>query len=154
VHAEIMIPLVGNVKEIKLQRDLVERIVEAVLKENRLAKKEIPYMIATMIEVPRAAVTADEIVREAELLSFGTNDLTQMGWGFSRDDSGKFLKEYVVLGICEKEPFRVLDQGGVGKRVAMACELGRKTRLTIKLGICGNPASIHFRHRVGLNYVS
>jgi pyruvate,orthophosphate dikinase len=157
-YPEIMIPLVGNVKELKLQRDLVERIVEEVLKENRLMKKEIPYMIGTMIEVPRAAVTADEIAQAAEFFSFGTNDLTQMGCGFSRNDSGKFLKEYVALGIYEKDPFQVLDQGGVGKLVAMACELGRKTRPTIKLGICGehggDPASIHFRHRVGLNYVS
>ncbi len=158
VHPEIMIPLVGNVKELKLQRDLVERTVEEVLKENRLTKKDIPYMIGTMIEVPRAAVTADEIAQEAEFFSFGTNDLTQMGCGFSRDDAGKFLKEYVALGIYEKDPFQVLDQAGVGKLVAMACELGRKTRPTLKLGICGehggDPASIHFCHRVGLNYVS
>jgi len=111
-----------------------------------------------MIEVPRAAVTADEVAREAEFFSFGTNDLTQMGCGFSRDDSGSFLKEYVALGIYEKDPFQVLDQDGVGKLVAMACELGRKTRPSIKLGICGehggDPTSIHFCHRVGLNYVS
>ena len=112
VHPGIMIPLVRNVKEIKLERDLVERTTEEVLEENRLTKKEIPYMIGTMIEVPRAAVTADEIAQEAEVLSFGTNDLTQMRWGFSRDDSGKFLKEYVVLGICEKDSFQALDQAG------------------------------------------
>ena len=111
-HPEIMIPLVGNVKETKLQRDLVERTIEEVLEENRLMKKETPYMIGTMIEVPRAAVTADEIAQEAEFLSLGTNDLTRMGCGFSRDDSGKFLKEYVVLGTCVKNPFRVLDQAG------------------------------------------
>ncbi|MEN6369889.1 MAG: putative PEP-binding protein, partial [Thermotogota bacterium] len=158
VRPEIMIPLVGNVKELKLQRDLVERTVAEVLKENRLTKNDIPYMIGTMIEVPRAAVTADEIAQEAEFFSFGTNDLTQMGCGFSRDDSGKFLKEYVALGIYERDPFQTLDQGGVGKLIAMGCELGRKTRPTIKLGICGehggDPASIHFCHRTGLNYVS
>ncbi|MGD9675405.1 MAG: putative PEP-binding protein, partial [Candidatus Bipolaricaulia bacterium] len=105
-----------------------------------------------------AAVTAVEIAQEAEFFSFGTNDLTQMGCGFSRDDSARFLKEYVALGIYEKDPFQVLDRDGVGKLVAMACELGKKTRPSIKLGICGehggDPASIHFCHRVGLNYVS
>ncbi|MDD5219705.1 MAG: pyruvate, phosphate dikinase [Candidatus Bipolaricaulis sp.] len=158
VRPEIMIPLVGHVRELKLQRDLVERTAEEVLKENGLTKKEIPYLIGTMIEVPRAAVTADEIAQEAEFFSFGTNDLTQMGCGFSRDDSGRFLKDYVALGIYEKDPFQVLDRDGVGKLVAMACELGKKTRPSIKLGICGehggDPASIHFCHRVGLNYVS
>ena len=158
VRPEIMIPLVGHVKEFKLQRDLVEKVAQDVLKRNGLSKKEIPYLIGTMIEVPRAAVTADEIASEAEFFSFGTNDLTQMGCGFSRDDSGSFLKDYVAKGIYEKDPFQTLDQGGVGKLVAMACELGRKTRPTIKLGICGehggDPASIHFCHKTGLNYVS
>jgi len=158
VRPEIMIPLVGHVKEFKLQRDLVEKVAEDVLKRNRLSKKEIPYLIGTMIEVPRAAVTADEIASEADFFSFGTNDLTQMGCGFSRDDAARFLKEYVAKGIYDKDPFQTLDQGGVGKLVAMACELGRKTRPTIKLGICGehggDPASIHFCHKTGLNYVS
>jgi len=158
VQPEIMIPLVGHVKEFILQRDLVERVAQDVLKRNRLSKKEIPYLIGTMIEVPRAAVTADEIASEAEFFSFGTNDLTQMGCGFSRDDAARFLKEYVAKGIYERDPFQTLDQGGVGKLVAMACELGRKMRPTIKLGICGehggDPASIHFCHKVGLNYVS
>jgi len=158
VRPEIMIPLVGHVKEFKLQRDLVEKVAEAVLKRTGLSKKEIPYLIGTMIEVPRAAVTADEIASEAEFFSFGTNDLTQMGCGFSRDDAARFLKEYVAKGIYEKDPFQTLDQGGVGKLVAMACELGRKARPTIKLGICGehggDPASIHFCHKTGLNYVS
>jgi pyruvate,orthophosphate dikinase len=103
-------------------------------------------------------VTADEIASEAEFFSFGTNDLTQMGCGFSRDDADRFLKEYVAKGIYERDPFQTLDQGGVGKLVAMACELGRKARPTIKLGICGehggDPASIHFCHKTGLNYVS
>jgi pyruvate,orthophosphate dikinase len=158
VRPEIMIPLVGHAKEFKLQRDLVEKVAQDVLKRNGLSKKEIPYLIGTMIEVPRAAVTADEIASEAEFFSFGTNDLTQMGCGFSRDDAARFLKEYVAKGIYERDPFQTLDQGGVGKLVAMACELGRKARPTIKLGICGehggDPASIHFCHKTGLNYVS
>ena len=153
-----MIPLVGHVKEFKLQRDLVEKVAEDVLKRNRLSKKEIPYLIGTMIEVPRAAVTADEIASEADFFSFGTNDLTQMGCGFSRDDAARFLKEYVAKGIYDKDPFQTLDQGGVGKLVKMACELGRAARPGIKLGICGehggDPASVIFCHNIGLDYVS
>ena len=158
VHPEIMIPLVGNVKELALQRALAVEVADEVLAANGLTKAEIPYMVGTMIEVPRAAVTADEIATEAEFFSFGTNDLTQMGCGFSRDDAGKFLKDYVEMGIYEKDPFQVLDQDGVGKLVAMACELGRKTRPNLKLGICGEhggePSSVAFCHKVGLNYVS
>jgi pyruvate,orthophosphate dikinase len=158
VHPEIMIPLIGNVKELALQRELSEKVIKEVLSEKGLTKKEIPYKIGTMIEVPRAAVTADEIAKEAEFFSFGTNDLTQMGCGFSRDDAGKFLKDYVQKGIYAHDPFQVLDQDGVGKLVKMACELGRKTRPDIHLGICGEhggePASIHFCHKVGLDYVS
>ena len=158
VHPEIMVPLVGNVKELELQRAVIEETVQAVLAERKLSKAEIPYKIGTMIEVPRAAVTADEIAKEAEFFSFGTNDLTQMGCGFSRDDAGKFLKEYVEKGIYAHDPFQVLDQDGVGKLVKMACELGRKTRPDIHLGICGEhggePSSIHFCHKVGLDYVS
>ncbi len=158
VHPEIMIPLVGNVKELSLQRELVEKTAEAVLIERNLTKEQIPYTIGTMIEVPRAALTADEIAQEAEFFSFGTNDLTQMGCGFSRDDAAKFLKEYVAKGIYSHNPFEVLDQRGIGKLVQMACELGRKTRPEIKLGICGEhggePSSIHFCHKVGLHYVS
>jgi len=158
VHPEIMVPLVGNVKELELQRAVIEETVQAVLSERKLSKTEIPYKIGTMIEVPRAAVTADEIAKEAEFFSFGTNDLTQMGCGFSRDDAGKFLKEYVEKGIYAHDPFQVLDQDGVGKLVKMACELGRKTRPDIHLGICGEhggePSSIHFCHKVGLDYVS
>jgi len=158
VKPEIMIPLVGHVKELALQRQLAVKVAEEVLAANGLSKNDIPYLVGTMIEVPRAAVTADEIATEAEFFSFGTNDLTQMGCGFSRDDAGKFLKDYVAKGIYEKDPFAVLDQAGVGKLVSMACELGRKTRPNIKLGICGEhggePSSIAFCHKVGLNYVS
>ena len=129
-----------------------------MLAANGLSKADVPYMVGTMIEVPRAAVTADEIATEAEFFSFGTNDLTQMGCGFSRDDAGSFLKDYVELGIYDKDPFAVLDQAGVGKLLAMACELGRKARPDIKLGICGEhggePSSVAFCHKVGLNYVS
>jgi len=158
VHPEIMVPLVGNVKELELQRAVIDKTAQAVLEERGLTKNDIPYKVGTMIEVPRAAVTADEIARAAEFFSFGTNDLTQMGCGFSRDDAGKFLKEYVAKGIYAYDPFQVLDQDGVGKLVKMACELGRKTRPDIHLGICGEhggePRSIAFCHRVGLDYVS
>ncbi|HDL85004.1 MAG TPA: pyruvate, phosphate dikinase, partial [Candidatus Acetothermia bacterium] len=158
IHPEIMVPLVGNVKELELQRAVIEETAQAVLAERKLSKAEIPYKIGTMIEVPRAAITADEIAAEAEFFSFGTNDLTQMGCGFSRDDAGTFLKEYVAKGIYAHDPFQVLDQDGIGKLVKMACELGRKTRPDIHLGICGEhggePSSIHFCHKVGLDYVS
>ncbi|MCK4245686.1 pyruvate, phosphate dikinase [Candidatus Bipolaricaulota bacterium] len=158
VLPEIMVPLVGSVKELILQRELIEHIATDVLAKRGLTKKDIPYMIGTMIEVPRAAITADEIAQEAEFFSFGTNDLTQMGCGFSRDDAGSFLKDYVTKGIYAHDPFQVLDQSGVGKLVEMACKLGRKTRPDIELGICGEhggePSSIKFCHRIGLDYVS
>lgn len=115
-------------------------------------------MIGTMIEVPRAAILADEIAEEAEFFSFGTNDLTQMGYGFSRDDSGNFLNDYIERGIFSKSPFEVLDQKGIGKLMEMAVELGRKTKPDIKLGICGEhggePSSVEFCHKIGLDYVS
>ena len=115
-------------------------------------------MVGTMIEIPRAALVADEIAEDAEFFSFGTNDMTQMGFGFSRDDTGKIIREYVEKGVLEEDPFQVLDQRGVGKLVKMAAEEGRKTRPNIKLGICGehggNPKTIDFCHRLGLNYVS
>ena len=140
-----------------MRRNKVEH-AEEVLAENGLSKSDIPYLIGTMIEVPRAAVTADEIATEAEFFSFGTNDLTQMGCGFSRDDAGRFLKEYVEKGIYDADPFQVLDQDGVGRLIKMACELGRKARPDIHLGICGEhggePRSIAFCHKVGLDYVS
>jgi pyruvate,orthophosphate dikinase len=158
VRPEIMIPLVGHVEELARQRAVVVRVANEVLAQNGLSKEQVPYLVGTMIEVPRAAVTADEIAREAEFFSFGTNDLTQMGCGFSRDDAGRFLKAYVTEGIYERDPFEVLDQEGVGKLVQMACERGRDARPELKLGICGEhggePASIGFFHRVGLDYVS
>jgi pyruvate,orthophosphate dikinase len=155
--AEIMIPLVGNVKEFTHQKKIVLDVFEQVKAENK--GKTAPHIkIGTMIEVPRGAVTADEIAAEAEFFSFGTNDLTQMGCGFSRDDAARFLKHYVELGIFEYDPFQVLDRGGVGKLVEIAVEKGRKARKDLKLGICGehggDPSSIEFCHITGLNYVS
>ena len=152
---EIMIPLVGEVKELKFVKDIVVEIAEQVKKEK---KSDMKYHIGTMIEIPRAALTADEIAKEAEFFSFGTNDLTQMTFGFSRDDAGKFLGSYYETKIYESDPFAKLDQVGVGKLVKMGVELGKKTRPDIKLGICGehggDPASVEFCHNVGLNYVS
>jgi len=153
---EIMIPLIGNVKELALQKQIALETIEEVKKKKKVTKLNI--MIGTMIEVPRAAITADEVAEEAEFFSFGTNDLTQMTCGFSRDDAGKFLKDYTELGIYEFDPFQVLDQDGVGKMVRTAVELGRKIRKDIKLGICGEhggePRSVMFCHEIGLNYVS
>jgi pyruvate,orthophosphate dikinase len=158
VHPEIMIPLVGAANELKIARQRAERVISEVFRKNNANKAEIPYLIGTMIEVPRAAVTADEVAEHAEFFSFGTNDLTQMGCGFSRDDAGRFLAEYVKLGIYEKDPFTVLDQAGVGRLLKMGVELGRKTRPDLKCGICGEhggePASVKFCARAGLNYVS
>ena len=155
VHPEIMVPLVGNVVELKLVKDEIVAEVTAVLKEK---KAKMKYMVGTMIEVPRAALTADEVAVEAEFFSFGTNDLTQMTMGFSRDDAGKFLGEYVNKGIYSTDPFQQLDQTGVGKLVEIGTTLGRKTRKNLKVGICGEhggePSSIDFCHRVGMNYVS
>jgi pyruvate,orthophosphate dikinase len=155
VLPEIMIPLVGAVKELKIVKDEIVTEIEQVFKER---KSKIKYMIGTMIEVPRAALTADEIATEAEFFSFGTNDLTQMTMGFSRDDAGTFLGEYVKKGIYDADPFQKLDQTGVGKLVEMGTKLGRKTRKKLKVGICGEhggePSSIDFCHRVGMNYVS
>ncbi len=152
---EIMIPLVGEKKELKFVKDVVVETAEQVKKEKG---SDIEYHIGTMIEIPRAALTADEIAEEAEFFSFGTNDLTQMTFGFSRDDAGKFLDAYYKAKIYESDPFAKLDQNGVGQLVKMAAEKGRTTRPNIKLGICGEhggePSSVEFCHKVGLTYVS
>ena len=155
VKPEIMIPLVGEVKELKYVKDVVVATADEELKA---AGVEMPYKVGTMIEIPRAALTADEIAREAEFFSFGTNDLTQMTFGFSRDDAGKFLGAYYDKKIYENDPFARLDQVGVGKLVKMAATLGRQTRPDLHLGICGehggDPSSVEFCHKVGLDYVS
>ena len=152
---EIMIPLVGEVKELKYVKDVVVATADKIIKE---AGMDMKYEVGTMIEIPRAALTADEIAREADFFSFGTNDLTQMTFGFSRDDAGKFLSYYYDKKIYESDPFAHLDQKGVGRLVDMAVRMGRETRPTIHLGICGehggDPTSVEFCHNVGLDYVS
>lgn len=152
---EIMIPLVGEIKELKFVKDVVTETADKLIAD---AGIDMQYHVGTMIEIPRAALTADEIAKEAEFFSFGTNDLTQMTFGFSRDDAGKFLDAYYENKIYEFDPFGKLDQEGVGQLVKMAAELGRKTRPDIKLGICGehggDPSSVEFCHKVGLDYVS
>jgi len=156
-NAEIMIPLVGNVKELANQKQIVLDVIAQVKKEKK-GKKAPKIKIGTMIEVPRGALTADEVAVEAEFFSFGTNDLTQMGCGFSRDDAGTFLGQYVEDGIYDADPFQVLDRSGIGQLVEIAVKKGRKTRPNIKLGICGehggDPSSVEFCHQVGLDYVS
>ncbi len=155
VVPEIMVPLVGEVKELRYVKKFIVDTAEKVLEENNM---KFDYKIGTMIEIPRAALTADEIAKEAEFFSFGTNDLTQMTFGFSRDDAGKFLNDYYEKKIFESDPFAKLDQVGVGKLVKMGAELGRATRPDIKLGICGehggDPSTVEFCYNVGLNYVS
>ena len=155
VVPEVMIPLVGLVKELKDQKTIVDRVAADVMKEQGVKFK---YLVGTMIEVPRGAVTADEIAEVAQFFSFGTNDLTQLTFGFSRDDAGKFLGIYQEKKILERDPFASIDTVGVGGLVAMAVEKGRKTRPDLKLGICGehggDPSSIHFFNKVGLDYVS
>ena len=155
ITPEIMIPLVGEVKELKYVKDVVCATADKIIAE---AGVDMKYQVGTMIEIPRAALTADEIAKEAEFFSFGTNDLTQMTFGFSRDDAGKFLGAYYDKKIYENDPFAKLDQVGVGKLVKMAVELGKKTRPDIKLGICGehggDPSAVEFCHRAGLTYVS
>ena len=152
---EIMIPLVGEVKELKFVKDVVTAVADKLIAD---AGSDMKYLVGTMIEIPRAALTADAIATEAEFFSFGTNDLTQMTFGFSRDDAGKFLGAYYDKKIYESDPFARLDQVGVGKLVAMAAKLGRETRPELHLGICGehggDPSSVEFCHRVGLDYVS
>ena len=155
IEPNIMIPLVGEVKELKSVKDVVTATADKIIAESGVSMK---YQVGTMIEIPRAALTADEIAKEAEFFSFGTNDLTQMTFGFSRDDAGKFLDYYYEKKIYESDPFAHLDQTGVGKLVEMAVTLGRKTRPEIHLGICGehggDPSSVEFCHKVGLDYVS
>ena len=155
VKAEIMIPLVGDVKELAYVKKVVVDTAEAVMAEQGV---KVEYMVGTMIEIPRAAITADQIAKEAEFFSFGTNDLTQMTFGFSRDDAGKFLGDYYSKKIFESDPFARLDQTGVGELVRIAVEKGKSVRPNIKLGICGehggDPSTIEFCHKVGLNYVS
>jgi pyruvate,orthophosphate dikinase len=155
VHPEIMIPLVGDVSELRMQGDIVRRVADEVVAETG---QKIDYLLGTMIEVPRAALTADKIATVAEFFSFGTNDLTQMTFGMSRDDAGRFLPLYVERKLLKDDPFEVLDQEGVGQLVQMGVERGRSTRPDLKTGICGEhggePESVKFCHRVGLNYVS
>jgi pyruvate, orthophosphate dikinase len=150
-----MVPLIGTVKELAFTKVEMLDELAAVNKEQGTT---FSCPIGTMIEIPRAAITADKVATEAEFFSFGTNDLTQMGFGYSRDDSGTFLPEYVAKKILEEDPFQSLDQEGIGELVRIACEKGRATRPGIKLGVCGehggDPRSVKFFHRVGLNYVS
>ena len=155
IKPEIMVPLVGNVKELRFVKNTIDETAKKCFEK---AGMELEYMVGTMIEIPRAALTADEIAEEAEFFSFGTNDLTQMGFGFSRDDTGNIIKEYINDGILERDPFQSLDQKGIGKLVKMACESGKETRPNIKLGVCGehggDPDTIEFMYKTGLQYVS
>lgn len=152
---EIMIPLIGDVKELKMLKDEIIEVAESIIKQYRV---KLEYKIGTMIEIPRAALLADEVAKEADFFSFGTNDLTQMTFGFSRDDAGTFLPDYVAKGILEDDPFQTLDQKGVGKLIQTGVKLGRMTNPNLKVGICGehggDPKSITFCHKTGLNYVS
>jgi pyruvate,orthophosphate dikinase len=155
VVPEIMIPLVGEVKELKYIKDVVVKTADEIIAASNV---DLKYTVGTMIEIPRAALLADEIAKEAEFFSFGTNDLTQMTFGFSRDDAGKFLGDYYDKKIFVNDPFAHVDQKGVGKLMDMASKLGRETRPDIKLGICGehggDPLSVEFCHNIGLSYVS
>lgn len=155
VYPEIMIPLVSTEEELRHQIELVHKMAKMVMEKENI---QIPYKVGTMIEVPRACLVADEIAKIAEFFSFGTNDLTQTTFGFSRDDTGKFLPRYIEMGILKEDPFQTLDQDGVGRLIKIAVELGRKSRPDLKIGICGehggDPKSIKFCHRVGLTYVS
>lgn len=152
---EIMVPLIGTVKEFQMQEEIIRRVAEQVIAEKGV---KVDYMVGTMIEIPRAALTADEVAKYAEFFSFGTNDLTQMTFGYSRDDAGKFLPIYINKGILKTDPFQALDQTGVGQLVEMGTQKGRSTRPELKVGICGEhggePSSVEFCHRVGMDYVS
>ncbi|MEO1128259.1 MAG: putative PEP-binding protein, partial [Planctomycetota bacterium] len=154
---EIMIPLVGEKKELAFLRGLTEQTIEDVKREKKHRGK-LNILIGTMIEIPRAAITADEIAEVADFFSFGTNDLTQLTFGYSRDDVNTFLPDYLYRGILDVDPFQSLDQGGVGKLVEMGIEGGRRSDADLKIGICGehggDPSSVDFCHRVGMDYVS
>jgi pyruvate,orthophosphate dikinase len=154
-HLEIMVPLIGSVEEMRHQANIVRRVASEVFKEKG---ETVDYMVGTMIELPRAALTADQIAEEAEFFSFGTNDLTQTTFGISRDDINNFLPAYIKNGIFKQDPFATLDQAGVGLLVKMATAKGRNTRPDLKVGICGehggDPESVKFCHKIGLNYVS
>jgi pyruvate,orthophosphate dikinase len=156
VIPEVMIPLIGGVKELQNQKEIVVRVATEVLE--KAGMKDLHYMVGTMIEIPRAALTADKVATEADFFSFGTNDLTQTGMGLSRDDYTKFQKDYEAHKIFANDPFAVLDQEGVGKLIKMAVELGRATNPKLEIGICGEhggePSSVQFCYRVGMNYVS
>jgi pyruvate,orthophosphate dikinase len=156
VYPEIMIPVVCSAKELADQFQIIDKVYKEAIKKYNL--KKIPHLVGTMIEVPRAAISADEIAQIAEFFSFGTNDLTQMGFGFSRDDIGAFLMDYLKKGIFADDPFQTIDEKGVGELIKIAIEKGRKIRPDLKIGICGehggDPRSIEFCHRVGMNYVS
>jgi pyruvate,orthophosphate dikinase len=152
---EIMVPLIGTVQEFKLQEEIIRSVATKVMAEKGV---EVDYMVGTMIEIPRAALTADQVAESAEFFSFGTNDLTQMTFGYSRDDAAKFLPIYIEKGILKQDPFLALDQVGVGQLVEMAAQKGRSVNENLKLGICGEhggePSSVEFCHRAGLDYVS
>jgi pyruvate,orthophosphate dikinase len=155
VEPEIMIPLIGEIKELKYVKNIVVETADA---EIAAAGSDLKYEVGTMIEIPRAALTADDIAKEAEFFCFGTNDLTQMTYGFSRDDAGKFLNAYYDAKILENDPFAKLDQTGVGKLMEMAIKLGKSVRPNLHIGICGehggDPSSVEFCHKIGLDYVS
>ncbi len=155
VYPEVMIPLVGTLREYTLLKDLIEQVAHEVLEKRGV---ELDYMIGTMIEIPRACLVADQIGAEADFFSFGTNDLTQMGFGYSRDDAGRFLPQYIEQEILPYDPFQSLDIEGIGQLVAMAVERGRSEKADLKIGVCGehggDPKSVTFFHEVGLDYVS
>jgi pyruvate,orthophosphate dikinase len=155
-YPEIMIPVVCDVKELQDQLAIAKKIYEEVLKKYGL--KNLKHMFGTMIEIPRAALMAGELATVAQFFSFGTNDLTQMGFGFSRDDIGGFVPEYIKKGILPDDPFQSIDQAGIGELIKIAIERGRKTRKDLEVGICGEhggePKSVEFCHRAGMNYVS
>ncbi|MGH7534706.1 MAG: putative PEP-binding protein, partial [Gemmatimonadales bacterium] len=155
VMPEVMVPLTASVVEFRKQALIVRQVAEEVFRERQIT---VPFLLGTMIELPRACLTADELAREAQFFSFGTNDLTQTTWGISRDDAGHFLPYYLEHGVIENDPFQVLDQAGVGRLIQMACELGRRTRPDLKLGMCGEhggePGAVSFCDKQGMNYVS